>query len=156
MNSKFENIPHLEEDPFNYNGSRHWDNTPLASFNCGGFALETYSWYLPQREFGPDYDELDSEENVSVMLEEFPDLRCINSMDEALPDENIIAFRKSVWDFHYVKYNPETGLWDHKMGSDKSIFHKTTEQVFSDDWGHGYEAPFPVILMAKKKLCLTS
>ena len=34
-------------DPFNRNGERNRSNTDTYDYNCGGFALGTYSWYMP-------------------------------------------------------------------------------------------------------------
>ena len=36
-------------DPFNHNGKRNRSNTDTDDYNCGGFALGTYSWYAPYR-----------------------------------------------------------------------------------------------------------
>lgn len=40
---------YAETDPFNRNGKRNRSNTDADVYNCGGFALGTYSWYLPYR-----------------------------------------------------------------------------------------------------------
>ena len=40
---------YAQTDPFNRNGKRNRSNTDTDAYNCGGFALGTYSWYLPYR-----------------------------------------------------------------------------------------------------------
>lgn len=40
---------YAQTDPFNRNGKRNRSNTDTDDYNCGGFALGTYSWYLPYR-----------------------------------------------------------------------------------------------------------
>lgn len=36
-------------DPYNNHHRRNRDNTYVGDYNCGGFALGTYSWYMPYR-----------------------------------------------------------------------------------------------------------
>ena len=38
---------YLNDDPFNKNNNRNLRNTPRRHFNCGGYALGTFSWYCP-------------------------------------------------------------------------------------------------------------
>ena len=38
---------YAQTDPFNRNGKRNRSNTDTDDYNCGGFALGTYSWYVP-------------------------------------------------------------------------------------------------------------
>ena len=40
---------YAQTDPFNRNGKRNRSNTDTDAYNCGGFALSTYSWYVPYR-----------------------------------------------------------------------------------------------------------
>ena len=40
---------YAQTDPFNRNGKRNRSNTDTDDYNCGGFALGTYSWYVPYR-----------------------------------------------------------------------------------------------------------
>lgn len=39
----------VDHDPLNMRGSRNIRNTDKADYNCGGYALGTFSWYLPSR-----------------------------------------------------------------------------------------------------------
>lgn len=39
----------INHDPFNKRGLRNIRNTDKADYNCGGYALGTFSWYLPSR-----------------------------------------------------------------------------------------------------------
>ena len=40
------------EDFFNERQTRNEENTEKKDYNCGGYALRTFSWYLPY-----EYDE---------------------------------------------------------------------------------------------------
>ena len=42
------------EDYFNEKQTRNEENTEKKDYNCGGYALKTFSWYLPY-----EYDEKD-------------------------------------------------------------------------------------------------
>lgn len=43
------------EDSFNLGGRRNQSNTACPAYNCGGFALGTFSWYVPFAEDMLDY-----------------------------------------------------------------------------------------------------
>ena len=46
-------------DYLNRERKRNRDNTNLCSYNCGGFALGTYSWYLPYYDFDAREDQVE-------------------------------------------------------------------------------------------------
>lgn len=108
------------EDFFNEKHTRNEQNTLQGDYNCGGYALRTFSWYLPYK-----YDEDDhpydcnfewmedlvyeghisieeaTEEilwgNVKKMLSDFAGKIRVVQMDDHLEaDEELIAFRLSV------------------------------------------------------------
>jgi hypothetical protein len=108
------------EDFFNEKHTRNEQNTLQGDYNCGGYALRTFSWYLPY-----EYDEDDhpydcnfewmedlvyeghisieeaTEEilwgNVKKMLSDFAGKIRVVQMDDYLEaDEELIAFRLSV------------------------------------------------------------
>lgn len=147
-----------KRDPFNNQNRRNGFNTDRDDYNCGGFALGTYSWYIPDPDgswFGfrcYDLDEEDMEEvtvrAVEKMLLDFPDLRVISTLAEIQANEYGIAFRvSSDGDFHFCKQF--TGnLWYHKPGRSK-IRSITEEEVLSADWYGRYDGK--LFLFAKKK-----
>lgn len=115
-----------------------------SDYNCGGYALETYDWYLP---YGYDEDREDAvnelilegcseteiysilrDRDLSNMLRDFKDrIRIIHNELEALENERIIAYRFFIEfisyggavyydnsDFHY-RVKTSTG-WVEKNG----------------------------------------
>ena len=47
-----------KEDFFNRNHTRNEGNTHYADYNCGGWALKTFSWFVPYRSASDRYDYL--------------------------------------------------------------------------------------------------
>lgn len=148
------------DDLFNSNRERNADNTDELDYNCGGYALGTFSWYLPshltyshwENWFGDEIDEDDLEAitdlAVEAMLEDFADLRLIDRLDEVRHDEYAIAFRvSSDGDFHYIKQG-RSRFWTHKCGASR-IFTMTRWEVFNTEWCHRYDGP--IVLFAKKR-----
>lgn len=126
----------------NLSRERDVSNTDRQEYNCGGFALETFSWYIPYD--GDDYFELVdyydedlslvTEHCVNHMLNEVPGLRLINAVSDARKDEKVVLFRVGPTDFHYVKY--EDGEYLHKIGS-TPIMSMSEEEVYSRAWCYG-------------------
>lgn len=118
------------KDYLNRKGKRNRYNTDETSYNCGGYALDTYSWYYPYDDWddiiddvdcmfddGYSIDEVNStliERFTDKILEDFPEYKVIN------PDlidnySNLIAFRIGAaytdyydsyieaFDFHFKK-----------------------------------------------------
>ena len=47
-NNYYENEDNIDyDDFFNIKRTRNEENTDIEYYNCGGYALETYSWYCP-------------------------------------------------------------------------------------------------------------
>lgn len=115
--SKIDEIDEIDvhKDWFNRNGFRNADNTDIILYNCGGYALGTYSWYTPypngfDREdikdivvdsylHGNSYDETTDkllEIFEKQMLSDFSTLRpftgCVEDYIEK-DNEELIAFR---------------------------------------------------------------
>ena len=82
------------KDPLNIFGKRNLENTDMFDYNCGGFALGTFSWYLPcprhadhKNYFGflsAQEAEKKTEKCVQFMLAEVPGLRRLRSKDDHL------------------------------------------------------------------------
>lgn len=149
----------MNEDYLNKLKKRNENNTKSNSYNCGGYALRTYSWYLPYE----DEDELnwevscydfeDEEDLLTVLTERCVEkiaedfrgsIRCFVAYPEISYDPaqyELIAFRVSAdlndfyecedWDFHFKVLRD--GRWMEKNGSES--IHECDE----DDWdGPGY------------------
>ena len=147
-----------EVDPLNVEGNRNVGNTNKYSYNCGGYALECFSWYCPRPEnaefdtyFG--FDTIEEALNktelcVRVMLSDFPTMRRVQSLDEVGPDEYAILFRlASDGDFQYLKRDKKNH-WHHKMGNCPVIDTIKKRDIFKK-WCHGrYDGP--IVIFAKK------
>lgn len=146
----------MSEDYLNKLKKRNENNTKSVSYNCGGYALRTYSWYLPYEDedelnqevasYNYDEDELAEELTdhcVERILEDFDGAVTIAFSDTSYDPAQyeLIAFRVSVdecnfyecedWDFHFKVLRD--GRWMEKNGSES--IHECDE----DDWdGPGY------------------
>lgn len=132
----------FEMDYYNKNG-RNSQNTSIDDYNCGGYALGTFNWYLPYESYEESTWALHFEHNMSVneiahyyenyLLSDFFEIiRPIKSTDELAENEKAIAFRVGIDDFHFCVYRKDIG-WYHKPGRN-TIRRITTEEVFADHW----------------------
>lgn len=127
------------------------------TYNCGGYALETYNWYLPYDD--PDefymgyYKTQEQEERLltrftEYILNDFPGkIRVIEDEAKVLPDEYLVALRIGPHDFHFLKNSKRH--WEGKMGSNPKIFHYTYEEVYASHWENEYVSR--IVLFAKKR-----
>ena len=157
------------EDEYNVNGKRNRKNTERNQYNCGGYALETFSWVLPcdtEEEceelydfdmWEYDYDEDDfnesAERGAEWMLANVPNLRRVDSPDEKLQEgEWLIGFKVGAGsgdgDFHYIKRTPSGQFW-HKPGG-SYIRRMGKKEALSDDWGNGRYTSKTIWLVRKK------
>ncbi len=108
-------------DPFNKENKRNIGNSDKWKYNCGGYALGTFSWYCPyhsQQEndeyFDWDNDKTDEERLklcVTTMLEDFPNLLVITKEEiHKYRNYEIIAFKVCETDFHYIVKKAIVGL----------------------------------------------
>ena len=139
-------------DRLNRRNKRCLSNTMKNAFNCGGFALKTFSWYCPFGISDGDLSDLYDRFNkdymavlqytVNYMLNDFKGkLRVIQDLAELQENEEAVAYRikTNCWDFHYVR-RKKNGKWYGKIGYLPKIHRYTEEQVFdceSDAWGNG-------------------
>ena len=146
------------EELYNRNNTRNRMNTHPLTYNCAGYALETFNWYVPvpsgsdteDIEWG-SFEELErnamSFEFISQILADFDDVRLIPSLECLRKDEYAFAFRVGVDDFHFVKRG-RNGQWYEKRGSGP-IYRMTEEKVFHSEWEDGrYNGA--IFLFAKK------
>lgn len=140
-------------DCLNKKGKRTIYNTPREAFNCGGYALNTISWYCPYSRcddgsFPKLYQRLKRdyravlEYTVEYMLKEFNKrLRVIQSLDELQEGEEAVGYRIATngWDFHYIR-RKNNGSWYGKRGACPLIERYTAAQVFDSNsaaWSYG-------------------
>ena len=150
-------MEHFKKDLFNRFRERNADNTSHWDYNCGGYALGTYSWYLPSYDdecwgIFQNYSEERvaeiTEEAVEVMLRDFTDLRLITDLRQVQWNEYAIAFRvSSDGDFHYCKQESKK-RWTHKRGNTQ-ICRISEKYIFGSVWYGRYNGP--IILFAKKR-----
>lgn len=150
---------YFDHDPFNKRNNRNGFNTERRDYNCGGFALGTFSWYIPCPDddwYGYLGEELNEEEMdwvtglcIDKMLADFADLRLIGNLNEVHADEYAIAFKvSSDGDFHYCRQF-HGRLWYHKPGG-MMVESITEYEVLNTDWRHGrYDGE--LVLFAKKR-----
>lgn len=148
----------FEGDLLNKERRRNVGNTDKSEYNCGGYALEVFNWYLPyERKYRYDlFSSMYSTEErleimVNFMLEEFKgELRIIDKIEDLKNEEYAIAFRTGKNDFHYIK-RADNGHWFHKMGGTHRIDTMTKDEVLnSESWRYG-EYCSKVVLLAKLK-----
>lgn len=165
-------------DYLNYKKLRNQYNTNEEAYNCGGYALGTYNWYLPygcneEREVvineliedGYEKEEIYSyilSKDVDFMLEDFQDrLRIIQDEDQIGNNEVVIAYRIFIefyyddnglicehTDFHYRVKQGKN--WFEKNGD--GPIHKIKETDINKPWVAAcgtYDSD--VILLALKK-----
>lgn len=152
-------------DFFNTQKLRTVYNTPHFEYNCGGYALNTYSWYCPHkqdasRNYNPSTKlatKTVTRHAVKFMLKEFNDLRVIKDIKDLQPNEYAIAFRiggvNGDHDFHFMKRS-KNGRWYSKSGG-MAIKNIKTKEVFADSWilgSYGVKIKYygELVLFAKK------
>ena len=131
-----------ETDYYNFN-HRTSRNTDLEDYNCGGYALGTFNWYLPYGNYEESISDLYFGQNMSVneiahyyenylLNDFFGILRPIKSVNELAEDEQAIAFRVGEEDFNFCKRG-KNGVWYHKPGRN-TIRRIKKSEVFAERW----------------------
>ena len=163
------------EDKFNSFRTRNQKNTLDGDYNCGGYALGTFNWFLPYNNFNSNYSfalnlleeyndidyvmEMLFEKNVENILNFLKDkIRRIYSLKELLQNEDLIAFRICIiydsefneledTDFHFRLYH--NGKWTEKMGATTIVECSSYEEEIWNE-GFGFEYLNPTALFALK------
>lgn len=134
-------------DYLNTNHYRNSANTAFCDYNCGGYALMTYNWYLPYYNSTSDHVETIEElwdegysiediysfiidADIANMLSDFPQLRQVDRCYDLKPSERLIAYRFYAIidelsdgyidvdsDFHYRFKDYGDTGWKEKRGS---------------------------------------
>lgn len=137
------------QDYYNIKGTRNSDNTDKYEYNCGGYALNTFSWYEP---YDIDIDDIEDEiaeyidkglskqeiyeilldRFTSKLLSEFDNLRLIKDNSEVKEDERLVYFR--------YFYELVSDFDDNWQGTEDSYdyIHSDFHFRFYED-GHWYE-----------------
>ena len=159
----------IANDPYNMNNTRNIRNIDKAYYNCGGYALNLFSWYCP---WGEDVDETETPLARAYWADEYfandemfaPTMRCVQNMLAEIPtlrlltgindpiqeNEYMLAFRISYdGDFHFVK-RADSGIWYHKQGACKDIKIMYASDVIDAEWCGRYDGPLVFFANTKK------
>ena len=141
-------------DPFNTLGLRNIGNTVKCYYNCGGYALGTFSWYWPGRtedeydeimEYAEDEDWNNALELASeAIISELPGwsvvpFNLVMERKYSPKEYEIVAMRFCDCDFHFWKLGRNWNWYD-KMGGAGRINRHAFEDV-RDTWCHRYDSP---------------
>lgn len=143
--------------------------TKTREYNCGGYALGLFNWFLPwaTEDEGKycqgnlldwlfdlqtfDHEKVEKQlvHTVAYMIGFFKGrLREINSIEELKSDEYAIAYKMGNDDFHFAK-RMSNGVWYHKMGG-TPIRRIPKEIVFAEEWDGGRYYSRTVLFAMKK------
>lgn len=150
-----------EYDEFNME-KRSLSNAERKEYNCGGFALGLYNWYLPYpqemlNELSLPFEgwKYSYRKTMNIMVNYMVNtlpvriIKSLKSLDEKT--EYCVAFRLSKRDFHYVKRYKE-GVWYHKRGGSYHIQRMEEKEVFSKKgWIDGIYNSNIILLAVKKR-----
>lgn len=149
---------------YTYPKNPTFGNTDREYYNCGGYALGTYRWYLPAKD-DEEHERFErmlrngQVEKVTTlsmlnMIYEF-NLRVISN--QAMLNRTIdykkyevIAFRyekKGTHDFHFMKLG-RNGIWYEKRGWVTKIYCHAYNYIFQT-WNNRYDGP--IIFMIRKR-----
>lgn len=132
-------------DELNLDGKRNARNTDYRTYNCMGYALDTYSWLYAYLEDGEtdafDYGVDKEEQEQTLMscarylLDTFPLVPITRKQAEtARGRKQIVAFRIAKYDFHFM-VRRKNGQWYHKMGG-SPIEKIKKSAVFANEWSN--------------------
>ena len=149
-------------DPFNTLGLRNVNNTIKRYYNCGGYALGTFSWYWPGRTKEEhnkimEYASARDWDNtlgmaVEAIINELPGwtivpLTLIMERRYSPAHYEVVAMRFSYEDFHFWKLGRNWNWYD-KMGSAGWINRHAFEDV-RHVWCHRYNSPIVCFVRAR-------
>lgn len=153
----------INHDPLNMRGSRNIRNTDKADYNCGGYALGTFSWYLPSRtreEYSDimghaDIGDMDTALTLAseAIVDELPGwsivpFALVMERKYSPKDYEIVAMRFCYYDFHFWKLGRNWNWYD-KMGCRGQI----NRHAFNDArnvWNDRYDSPVVCFIRARK------
>ena len=132
-------------DIYNRKKLRNQYNTDDEDYNCGGYALGIFNWYVPRsgRRGQVDYRNCTLSSCIQVMLNELPNVRQITDVRQLHKNEYAVAFRLGRFDFHYMR-RAHNGHWTHKMGA-WPIETILKSDVFSPQWCDAYDGEIALL-----------
>lgn len=153
----------INHDPFNKRGSRNIRNTDKADYNCGGYALGTFSWYLPSRT-RKEYTDIMGHADIGDMdvaltlaseaiVNELPGwsvvpFALVMERKYSPKDYEVVALRFCYYDFHFWKLGRNWNWYD-KMGCRGQI----NRHAFNDArnvWNDRYDSPVVCFIRTRK------
>ena len=149
-------------DPFNILGLRNINNTVKRRYNCGGYALGTFSWYWPGRteeehdkimEYAADEDWDNALElAAAAIIRELPGwmvvpFSLVMKRKYSPKEYEIVAMRFCDFDFHFWKLGRNWNWYD-KMGSAGWINRHAFEDV-RRIWCNRYNSPIICFIRAR-------
>ena len=153
----------INHDPLNKRGSRNIRNTDKADYNCGGYALGTFSWYLPSRT-REEYTDIMGHADIGDMdtalalaaeaiVNELPGwsvvpLALVMERKYSPKDYEIVALRFCYYDFHFWKLGRNWNWYD-KMGCRRQINRHAFNDV-RNVWNDRYDSPVVCFMRARK------
>lgn len=157
------NYYEINHDPFNKRGSRNIRNTDKADYNCGGYALGTFSWYLPSRT-REEYSDIMGYADIGDMdvaltlaseaiVNELPGwsivpFALVMERKYSPKDYEVVALRFCYYDFHFWKLGRNWNWYD-KMGCRGQI----NRHAFNDArnvWNDRYDSSVVCFIRARK------
>ena len=153
----------VDHDPLNKRGSRNIRNTDKADYNCGGYALGTFSWDRPSRT-RKEYTDIMGHADIGDMdtaltlaaeaiVSELPGwstvpFALVMERKYSPKDYEIVAMRFCYYDFHFWKLGRNWNWYD-KMGGCRQI----DRHAFNDvryKWNGRYDSPVVCFIRARK------
>lgn len=144
----------LGNDPFNTSGLRNINNAIKRYYNCGGYALGTFSWYWPGRT-EEEHDEImkhaetEDWENAlelatEAIVNELPGwtivpLALVMERKYSPKDYEVVALRFCNNDFHFWKLGRNWNWYD-KRGNTEWINRHAFKDVLHAWWCR-YDSP---------------
>lgn len=124
-------------------------------YNCGGFALSTYTWVRPF-EFVEDNIEMYPYRFdkglwrlVGGLLEQF-NIRCVTSFKYISSNEYPAIFRVGSNDFHFMRYSKLLDGWIDKMGGSSCINLHKEKEIMREYW-YGGRYDSQIVKLAVRK-----
>lgn len=124
-------------------------------YNCGGFALSTYTWVRPF-EFVEDNIKMYPYRFdkglwrlVGGLLEQF-NIRCVTSFKYISSNEYPVIFRVGSNDFHFMRYSKLLDGWIDKMGGSSCINLHKEKEIMREYW-YGGRYDSQIVKLAVRK-----
>ena len=133
------------------NGAQIVHEVPVAlhkdcyDYNCGGFALGTFNWYLPYKKYDENIEDIREDDSLDddglcdaladyyiEYMERDLGLYEVDNIDDIKEGEHLVAFRAAEYDFHYIRQLSD-GTWAQKLGGSE-ITQWSIDEVFAPCW----------------------